>query len=137
MEGFIQSKVKVVIGEMKRIVWSILSGVGSWRRRIICRWICRAEHYYTTYQRIGLCLSFEDTRPFWLPSSLRTSDVIKEFTKPNLTRMFKPRSWTPMDYRCKPNVHKDELKRVYWWPLADRTTRLRVLGYLKSYYSYV
>lgn len=121
---------------MKRIVWSILCGVGSLRRRIIYRWICRAEYYYRTHQHIGLCLSFEDTRPFWLPSSLKTSNVIKEFTKPNLTHMFKPRSWTPVDYRCKPNVHKDELKRVYWWPLADRTTRFRVLDYLKICYSH-
>lgn len=121
---------------MKRIVWSILCGVGSWRRRIIYCWICRAEYYYSTHQRIGLCLSFEDTRPFWLPSSLKTSDVIEEFTRPHLTSSFKPRTWTTVDYRCKPHVHKDELKRVYWWPLADRTTRLRVLDYLKICYSH-
>lgn len=137
MEGFIQSKVKVVIGEMKRIVWSILCGVGRLRRRIIYRWICRAEYYYNTHQCIGLCLSFEDTRPFWLPSYYFTSDVIEEFTRSRLTLLFKPRSWTPSDYRCKPYVHKEELKRGYWWPLADRTTRFRVLYYLKSCYSHV
>jgi hypothetical protein len=84
-----------------------------------------------------LCLSFDDTRPFWLPSLLKTSDVIEEFTRPHLTSSFKPRTWTTVDYRCKPHVHKEELKCVYWWPLADRTTRFRVLDYLKSYYSHV
>ena len=136
LEGFIHSKVKVDEGVMRRIVWRILCGVDSWRRMIIYRWICRAEYYYLTHQRIGLCLSFEDTRPFLLPSSCSTSDVIEEFTRSHLTFMFEPRSWTPVDYRCKPYVHKAELKRVYWWPLADRTTRFRVLDYLKSCYRY-
>lgn len=121
---------------MKRIVWSILCGIGSLRRRIIYRWICCAEYYYNTHQRIGLCLSFEVTRPFWLPSSYSTSDVIVKFRRSYLTFMFKPRSWTCVDYQCKPYVHMDELKRVYWWPLADRTTRFRVLYYLKSCYSH-
>lgn len=121
---------------MKWLMWNILSFFDKWRSLLIYRWLCRAEHYYLTHPHVGLCLSFEDTRPFCLPSSLKTSDVIKEFTRPYLTSLFKPRTWAPVDYRCKPHVYKDELRRVYWWPISDRTTRLRVLKYLKSCYRY-
>lgn len=135
MEGFIQSKVKVVIGEMKRIVWTILCGVGSWRRGIICRWICRAEYKYLHTQSVGLCVCFAETRPWWLPRCLSAGDVIVDFSRGVMTSLYPVSGRSTDGYTIPRSVDPDGLKNTYWWPPSDRHSRMKALAHLKEIYS--
>jgi hypothetical protein len=119
---------------MRRLIWLFLSRHAHLRSRLLYNWLCRADRYYIRHSRVGLCVCFAETRPWWLSRSLKVSDVIPEFSRDGLTSLFPSREWNDSDYSARPTVYVDELRDSYWWPITDRYVRMRVLRHLQDVY---